>query len=228
MENHKRFRLEWTSLHEHFHLSFARDYIVTKQPTVSWTLLVLTDHEQYILFFCVHELEKQAFCNAYLWALTVCSLQLISHYFAFSIHHQLQIKPIEGLVFPAPSLCDPSTFLMGRPSLLLPSPHFLFAFPLSSSIQLSWHPAVLHRLFLVNKQFYITMDCFPQLSVTGQILTSVKLFKFTEFSEGTQFVPAPDLGHSQLQLIMIYNDGIFLFMKHCAKCTYRFLWSTLA
>lgn len=122
-------------------------------------------------FYCVHELRKQDFCTTYLWALMVCPLQMISHHFAFSILHELKIKQNQGLVFPVPLLsfyipygCDPSTFLTGRPSLLLPSPQFLFAFPLSSSIQLSWH---LHREFLVNKQFYITMDCFSQLSVTG-------------------------------------------------------------
>lgn len=120
-------------------------------------------YEQYIFFFCAHKLKNQTFCTTYLWS-ALCNWEVIILPLASFINAN-QTKSRFWL--PIPSLCDPSTFLMGRPSQLQPSPHFLFACSLSSSIQLSWHPAVPHREFLVNKLFYITIDCFSQLSVTG-------------------------------------------------------------
>lgn len=118
----------------------------------------------------------------------VFSLKLmIRSCFAFNILHRLQITLNQGLVFPIPPmcLCDPITFFLGRPSLLLLSLHFLFVFPLGITIQLSRHPAILHREFLINKWVYITIGCFSQLSVTGQILASINMLSSTEFSEGT-------------------------------------------
>lgn len=54
-------------------------------------------YEQYIFFLCVHKLKNQTFCTTYLWALMVCSLQLRSHYFAFSILHQCKSNQIKVL-----------------------------------------------------------------------------------------------------------------------------------